>query len=215
MRAGHRRGGSIPVMKIVREEKLVSCGEFAESKQWQVARAKLHKAIKKVEWPKGTGRFTIYPESGKKRNQGNGVTPIKNGLMLDLRKQGYRLEGSIDLGDKRKFGKFDAVFDTKYGPVVVEWETGNISSSHRSLNKMALFLLEGKIAAGTLIVPSRELYRYLTDRVGNMQELEPYLGLWRSLPCRQGVLEIVSIEHDATSTKVPRIHKGTDGRALV
>jgi hypothetical protein len=79
---------------------------------------------------------------------------------------------------------------------------------------MALFLLEGKIAAGTLIVPTRALYKYLTDRVGNMQELEPYLELWRSIPCKNGVLEIIAIEHDAASIDVSRIAKGTDGRAL-
>jgi len=201
-------------VKIVREEKLISCGEFAQSAEWETARAKLHKAIQKVEWPRGSGTFTIYPESGKKRGKGNGVTPIKKGLMLDLKRQGYRLEGSAILDASGRFGNFDAVFDTDYGSAVVEWETGNISSSHRSLNKMALFLLEGKIAAGTLIVPSRELYKYLTDRVGNIQELDPYLSLWRSIPCKSGILEIVVIEHDATSTKVKRIRKGTDGRAL-
>ncbi len=211
-RMGHREGA--PVVKIVQEVKLLSCGKFATSKEWQKARKKLHSAIKKVEWPTGSGTFTIYPESGKKRGQGNGVTPIKSGLMLDLEKQGYRLEAVATLGGNRRFGKFDAVFDTSYGPAVVEWETGNISSSHRSLNKMALFLLEGKIAAGTLIVPTRALYKYLTDRVGNMQELEPYLELWKSIPCKNGVLEIIAIEHDATSTDVPRIAKGTDGRAL-
>jgi hypothetical protein len=146
---------------------------------------------------------------------GNGVKPIKEGLMLDLERQGYELGGSALLDGNRKFGGFDAVLATKYGPVVVEWETGNISSSHRSLNKMALFLQEGKIAAGVLVVPSREMYKYLTDRVGNMQELEPYLKMWRSLPCKSGALEIVVIEHDATSEKVPKIQKGTDGRALV
>lgn len=201
-------------MRIVREVKLINCGKFAKSREWEKARKKLHKAIKKVEWPLGSGKFTIYPESGKKRGKGNGVLPIKSGLMLDLKEQGYRLEAVATLGGNRRFGKFDAVFDTDYGPAVVEWETGNISSSHRSLNKMALFLLEGKIAAGTLIVPTRALYNYLTDRVGNMQELEPYLKLWESLPCESGVLEIIAIEHDATSTKVPRIPKMTAGRAL-
>ena len=39
--------------------------------------------------------------------------------------------------------------------------------------------------------------------------------MWKALPCKQGILEIVVVEHDATSTKVPRIKKGTDGRALV
>ena len=201
-------------MKIVREVKLIGCGKFANSEEWKKARRKLRAAIKKVEWPKGSGKFTIYAQSGKKRGEGNGVTPIKGGLMIDLEKQGYRLESPAVLTANRRFGKFDAVFDTKYGPAVVEWETGNISSSHRSLNKMALFLLEGKIAAGTLIVPSREMYKYLTDRVGNMQELEPYLEMWKALPCKEGVLEIVVIEHDAASLNVPRIAKGTDGRAL-
>ena len=99
--------------------------------------------------------------------------------------------------------------------MAIEWETGNISSSHRSLNKMALGLMRGTIAAGILVVPSRELYRYLTDRVGNMQELEPYLDLWKSIPCTfGGILQVIAIEHDSTSTKVPRILKGTDGRAL-
>jgi hypothetical protein len=96
----------------------------------------------------------------------------------------------------------------------MEWETGNISSSHRALNKMALGLLKEVITAGVLVVPSRLLYPYLTDRIGNFAELVPYLDLWKSIPCKTGVLEIVVIEHDATSIQVPRIPKGTSGRAL-
>jgi hypothetical protein len=79
---------------------------------------------------------------------------------------------------------------------------------------MALGLLKGVLACGILVVPSRELYKYLTDRIGNMAELGPYLDLWRSIPCKAGILEIVAIEHDATSKKVRRIPKGTSGRAL-
>jgi len=202
-------------VKIVREEPLISCGAFSETREWKMVRSKLHKAIRSVEWPPGSGSFTIYPQSGRKRGEGNGVTPIKQGLMIDLKKQGWRIEGQAKLGEKGTLGDFDAVFETSFGPVVVEWETGNISSSHRSLNKMSLCIMRGKIAAGILIVPSRELYKYLTDRVGNMRELEPYLDLWKAVPCRHGgVLEIVAIEQDAISMNVPRIRKGTDGRAL-
>jgi Restriction endonuclease BamHI len=202
-------------VKIVREESLISCGSFAASAEWNAVRTKLHEAIKAVEWPPGSGSFTIYPQSGKKRGEGNGVTPIKAGLMLDLQKQGWGIEGPAEQGGTSNPGDYDAMLQTKFGPVVVEWETGNISSSHRSLNKMALGIMRGKIAAGILIVPSRELYKYLTDRVGNMRELEPYLDLWKAIPCEHGgVLEIVAIEHDATSMDVPRIKKGTDGRAL-
>lgn len=78
---------------------------------------------------------------------------------------------------------------------------------------MALGLLKGVLACGILVVPSRAMYRYLTDRIGNITELRPYFLVWKSIPCKEGLLEIVVIEHDATSVKVPRILKGTDGRA--
>lgn len=202
-------------MKIVREEVLISCGPFAESQEWKAVQERLYRAIRAVAWPPGNRSFTIYPQSGKKRGEGNGVRPIKAGLMLDLEEQGWNIEEPAKFGGKRNPGKFDAALDTTYGPVVVEWETGNISSSHRALNKMSLGIMQGRIAAGILIVPSRELYVYLTDRVGNMRELEPYLPLWKAIPCpRGGLLEIVVIEHDSTSMDVPRISKGTDGRAL-
>ena len=174
----------------------------------------LHEAISRVSWPPGSKIFTIYPESGKKSGKGNGVKPIKNELMAELKAKGWKLEAPLDVAMLKRPGKIDAVLPTKYGPVALEWETGNISSSHRALNKMALGLLEEVLACGILIVPSRNLYRFLTDRVGNISELEPYFKLWRAIPCRQGVLEVVVVEHDAGSTAVPRIPKGTDGRAL-
>jgi Restriction endonuclease BamHI len=202
-------------VKIVREESLIGCGAFSKSSGWERARKKLARAIRDVEWPPDSGKFTIYPESGKKRGKGNGVKPIKLGLMLDLKKQGWQLERVVDFGGAHNPGKFDAILETEYAPVVLEWETGNVSSSHRSLNKMALGIMLGKISAGILIVPSRAFARYLTDRIGNFQELEPYFDLWRAIPCKHGgVLEIVEIEYDATSMDVPKITKMTDGRAL-
>lgn len=54
---------------------------------------------------------------------------------------------------------------------------------------------------------------YLTDRIGNIGELEPYFPLWRNLTGISGALRIIVIEHDETSFDVPRIPKGTDGRA--
>ena len=79
---------------------------------------------------------------------------------------------------------------------------------------MTLGLLKGKLAGGTLVVPSRKFYKFLTDRVGNFQELEPYWDVLRSIPHEEGVLEVVEVEHDAESYQVPRIPKVTDGRAL-
>lgn len=196
-------------MKIVRIEVLQNCGAFASSRYWRLARKMLHGAIERVVWPVGSEQFTIYPAE-----QANGVKPIKLELMLELKERGWKLERPFELGSTKGPGKLDAVLASKYGCIVLEWETGNISSSHRALNKMALGLLKGSLVCGTLVVPSRKLYKYLTDRVGNISELEPYLDLWRAIPCRQGVLEIVVVEHDAESEQVPRIPKGTDGRAL-
>lgn len=201
-------------VKITRVETLLHCGPYANSKEWKSTRSMLHRAIRRVSWPPGSGKFTIYPESGKSRGCGNGVKPIKNELMTELAAKGWKLEEPLAIAVLKKPGDLDAVLETKYGPVAVEWETGNVSSSHRALNKMALGLMKGPLAAGILIVPSRDLYRFLTDRVGNFSELEPYLDLWRAIPCSSGVLEVIEVEHDAESTGVPKIPKGTDGRAL-
>ena len=44
-----------------------------------------------------------------------------------------------------------------------------------------------------------------------------YFPFWRSQAqlIKDGVLEIIAIEHDAESFDVPRITKNTDGRALL
>jgi hypothetical protein len=200
-------------VKIIRVETLIAAGDFARSIVWTKTRAVVHKAIRAVDWPRGSGKFTIYPESGKKRGQGNGVKPIKEGLMVELKRQNWMLEHPMDIATVDRPGKLDAVLSTQFGPVAIEWETGNISSSHRALNKMALGIMKRVLVGGVLIVPTREMYQYLTDRVGNWNELVPYLDLWRAVPCVEGVLEIVVVEHDATSKRVRRIPKGTDGRA--
>jgi hypothetical protein len=200
-------------MKIVHVETLISCGRFANSDEWAVIKKSIHKAVRAVDWPPGSGRFIIHPQSGKKRGEGNGVKPIKSGLMAELEKQSWKLEAHLDIATSSRPGKLDAVLKTDAGPIAIEWETGNISSSHRALNKMALGLLKRVLIAGVLVVPTRKLYQYLTDRIGNWNELAPYLDLWRSIPCKRGVLEIIVVEHDGISKSVPKIPKGTDGRS--
>ncbi len=90
-------------------------------------------------------------------------------------------------------------------------------NSHRAINKMALGMLKGVLIGGILILPTRAMYRYLTDRIGNFPEIQPYFPLWRSLDksINEGLLAVIAIEQDAISEDVPRIHKGTDGRALL
>jgi len=201
-------------MKIVRIEELIHAGDFAESSIWNTVNKYVQTEIQAITHPADNSKFLLYPESGKKRGKGNGVTPIKKSLMNRLFEDGWKLEEALPIATRKRPGKLDAVYYSPEGNIVLEWETGNISSSHRALNKMSLGLLKGIITAGILIVPSREMYKYLTDRVGNISELEPYLDLWRAVRCDNGVLEIIVIEHDDISFDVPRIPKGTDGRAL-
>lgn len=201
-------------MKIVHIETLIQNGTYPKSKHWTHIRQILHNEIRSVDWPPGSGSFTIYPEPGKKRGQGNGVKPIKYGLIKRLKKLGWKDEEPLNIATRKKPGKLDAVLYSEHGAIALEWETGNISSSHRALNKMGLALTKGLLVSATLVVPSRKLYKFLTDRVGNFDELIPYLDFWKAVKCENGVLEIVVVEHDAESFEVPKIPKGTDGRAL-
>ena len=57
----------VRLMKIVQEETLLSCGKYAASSAWKKTRESLYKAIREVDWPPGSGTFTIYPELGKAR----------------------------------------------------------------------------------------------------------------------------------------------------
>lgn len=214
-------------MKIVQVETLIKAGPFAKSNEWRAIREYLHAEIKAMDHPVGSGKFTLYPESGKKRGKGNGVKPIKYTLINRLvEEHGWMSEADKDhrqeqraickriFPDQKTPGLFDAMLCTKQGNIALEWETGNVSSSHRALNKMGLGLTKGVLIAAVLVVPSRVMYQYLTDRTGNFTEIAPYFDMWRAMACVNGVFEVVAIEHDDTSMDVRKIPKGTDGRAL-
>lgn len=204
-------------MRLVATHELIRRGGFPESIDWERASLELRRAIAAVTWPPGEEvHFFLDPKyDGSSPALENGVKPIKEAFQRALVNDGWVLEQRphvIDEGGKP--GKLDAVKALPKGLIAVEWETGNISSTHRALNKMALGLLQGTLLAGVLILPSRDLYRYLTDRIGNIAEIEPYFPLYRSIQCIEGVLAIMVIEHDGFRVGVGRIPKGTDGRAL-
>lgn len=201
-------------MKIIRLEALIDEGNFSSSREFHKIKEQVYQAIKSVQWPPGSGLFTLFDQSGKKRGEGSGVKPIKEACMTHLKQQGWNLETPVDIATVKRPGPMDATLQVGNRLFCVEWETGNISSSHRALNKMALGILKKILIGGFLIVPTREMYNYLTDRVGNFPELEPYFTLYRAIQIDEGFLGIIAIEHDAVSKNVPRIKKGTDGRAL-
>ena len=196
-------------MKIVEQIDLIAAGAFATSETWKRACADVRRAVKVTDWPHGSGKFRIFP--GK---HANGVVPIKAPCTSKLRELGWHTERFPQLaGEVLTPGDLDALLERGPGLVGFEWETGNISSSHRAINKLLLTLHHGALLGGFLVVPSQDLYRFLTDRVGNVGELRPNFPLWRAMPIAEGCLRIVVVEHDETSRRVRRIPKGTDGRA--
>jgi hypothetical protein len=201
-------------MKIIRIEHLIDVGDFSSSQEWKMIENHIMSAIQSIQWPPHSGAFTLRAESGKKRGEGSGVKPIKDACMQHLKSLGWGLETRVDVATRRRPGPIDATIPVGNRLFCMEWETGNISSSHRALNKMALCILRGIFIGGALVLPTRAMYRYLTDRVGNFAEIEPYFGLWGALRVEEGLLAVIAIEHDAVNTSAPRIPKGTDGRAL-
>ncbi len=197
-------------MKIVQEISLISKGSFEESQEWAVIRNEIRSAIDLIVWPPDASNFTINPT-----RHGNGVKPIKNACMTALKGNfGWQLETQIRYAT-RSPGRIDATKALDHHLFALEWETGNISSSHRAVNKMVLGLLRGVFLGTALVLPSRKLYPYLTDRIGNYEELEPYFDVWRAVEIQEGFLAVFVIEHDAVDSSVPIIMKGTDGRALL
>ena len=140
-------------MKIVQVERLIDTGGFSDTKQWKTINNHITKAIQSIEWPPGSGSFTLYPQSGKKRGEGNGVKPIKEACMLHLKSLGWMLEKPFDIATLKRPGKIDACYQIGDRCFAVEWETGNISSSHRAVNKMTLGILKRILVGGALICP--------------------------------------------------------------
>ncbi|MEG4517533.1 MULTISPECIES: restriction endonuclease [unclassified Microcoleus] len=197
-------------MKIVQEVSLISRGNFEESQEWGVIKNEIRIAIDAIAWPVGASNFTINPT-----RHGNGVKPIKNACMAALHDNfGWQLETKIRFATRAP-GRVDATKILDNHLFAFEWETGNISSSHRAVNKLVLGILRGIFLGTALVLPSRKLYPYLTDRIGNYEELEPYFDVWRAVNIQEGFLAIFVIEHDALDSSVPTITKGTDGRALI
>jgi hypothetical protein len=72
-------------VKILAVHTLIGVGSYAKSRRWRQTREEIHRAVRSCEWPPGSGSFTIYPESGKKRGEGNGVKPIRDRFVADLK----------------------------------------------------------------------------------------------------------------------------------
>jgi hypothetical protein len=196
-------------MKVKEIIDLVVHGDEAASSEVGQLFDEILAGIKTVTWPKGAADFSIRPE-----RKANGVKPVKDACIAHLAQCGWEKEKRLAIGEEHHPGPIDAARKLESGRwFAFEWETGNISSSHRAINKMLLGLKRGLLGAAVLVVPTRDLYKYLTDRVGNLDELRAYFEIWRAANV-PGRLTIIAIEHDREDKAVRRIPKGTDGRSL-
>ena len=140
-------------MKIVHTEFIISAGRFPQSKEWENVQTHIRTAIRSIEWPPESGSYTLHDEPGKKRGQGSGVKPIKLACMKKLEALGWNLETPVDIATVKRPGAMDASIQVNDRLFCVEWETGNISSSHRAINKMALGIIKNILIGGVLILP--------------------------------------------------------------
>lgn len=193
-------------MKIVEEKFFIKEGDFAESKEFQDILQDIRDGIQLVTYPSGSNNFKINPT-----RLGNGVKPIKNNLITHLGGKGWSHENMCKLVDGIQAGPIDSVIETAYGLFALEWETGNISSSHRALNKIAVGILQEHIIGGILIIPEKELAQYLTDRIGNYREIKPYFIMYDKLDINNGIMGVISVTYDELDSNVALIPKGKDG----
>jgi hypothetical protein len=204
----------------------VSCaGRFPKTATWRRAKTDVEAAIKVADWPFGSGSFSLNPEPGIGRrgqpdHHPNGVQPIKIPMIKYLESSGWATEAlpTLPVGfegrDVLTTGDLDALLLDRNRYVGFEWETGNVASTHRAINKLLDGITRGTLHGGILALPMRATQRYFTDRVGNFEEIAPYFEFWSRYPVQNGVLRVYGVGHDKLDPLAPHIPKGKDGRAL-
>lgn len=228
-------------MKWLRTLVLFDQGDVVSSVGWKAVHESYVRSIVSIDHPSGTGALCLRRKARLPNGQWvrNGVRYLRTRFLEQMQVvEGWQPESGVDLGQDREqppillypsmeayrepitsdFGGFDFVTTGPDGDkFAIEWETGNISSSHRSMNKLAIALGSGIVQAGVLIVPSRSLYEHLTDRIGNISELSGYLSMWESLKTSvtRGLLAVTVVEHDVLTSNdsIPYLPVGNDGRA--
>lgn len=156
----------------------------------------------------------------------NSVTPIKAGL-IKLLHDNYQWETEHHLqvlrdnvpsssdDSKRKRGQGGGIdvykefdFQGYMFRVGIEFETGNVASVHRSLNKLSMGIQSRELDLIFLILPIFNLAQYLTDRVANYEEIEAYFPLFSEKP-----FIALGFEAENYSPEFPIFEKGKDGNS--
>ena len=53
-------------MKSIKMEVLIDKGNFSKSEDWKRIESEIKRTVSSIEWPKGSGSFTIHAQSGSK-----------------------------------------------------------------------------------------------------------------------------------------------------
>jgi hypothetical protein len=213
------------LVRIVESLDIIRVGRFPRTATWRRAKEEVETAIGAADWPFGSGMFSLNPEhgidkQGRLDRHPNGVQPIKIPMIKYLELCGWQTEAlpALPVGsegrDVLSTGDLDALLLDRDRYVGFEWETGNVASSHRAINKLLDGITRTTLQGGILVLPVRSMQRYLTDRVGNFEEIAPYFEFWARYPVLAGALRIYGVAHDALNPSVPHIPKGKAGRAL-
>ncbi len=153
----------------------------------------------------------------------NSVTPIKEGL-VSLLSENYgwtkewhlsTVSGEVDPEERRSRrkgsgGGIDVYKEFVQGEfsfnVGLEFETGNVASVHRSLNKLSLGVDAHELDLMVLVLPVFNLSYYLTDRSANYEEIAGYFRLYNNRP-------FIAFGFDAEEydPSFPVFEKGNDG----
>lgn len=212
-------------MQIIEVLDICRAGRFPRTATWRQATEEVETAIEIADWPFGSGSFSLNPEpiidkQGRRTRHSNGVVPIKVPMIRHLRSVGWTTEDLPELPvgtegrDVLTTGDLDALLFDRGRYVGFEWETGNVASTHRAINKLLDGITRETLKGGILALAVRATQRYLTDRVGNFEEIAPYFEFWKRYPVEDGALRIYGVGHDHLKSSVPHIPKRKDGRAL-
>ncbi len=158
-------------MRIVETVDIIHAGEFPETATWGRATADVEGAIGKADWPLGSGSFSLNPEPGVDRRgrpdrHPNGVVPIKVPMIRHLESRGWETETlpKLPVGFKGRdvltTGDLDALLLDLDRHIGFEWETGNVSSTHRAINKLLDGITRGSLNGGLLVLAMRDTQRY-------------------------------------------------------
>lgn len=143
----------------------------------------------------------------------NGVVPIKEKCYQILEEifGWYREKPLIYFRENaQKGGPIDVYkefgTDAPFFKAGLEFETGNISSAHRAVNKLRVGIDRKELDLAMLMMPIKKMSYYLTDRVSNYEELEPYFILLAEVP-----FIVFGFDAEEYNPDAPLLPKGKDG----